>query len=1059
MRLPHAATRVVRFALAVLLAGALAASSAAKPASAATTARQNAPPQATNLNTPEVYTEDTPLNLTDIVVSDDDPVTTATLVLSNPAAGSLTTGTIGSTTSTYNPGAGTWTASGPIPEVNSLLADVTFIPAPNFNASFLMFTSVSDGFNPPVNGVKNMTGIAVDDPPQATNLSVPETYTEDVPLNLADIVVSDIDNFTTQVSLTLSNPTAGSLTTATSGGVTSTYIAAAGTWTASGAIPDVNALLAGVTFVPAPNFNGGFSIATSVSDGIAPPLTGTKFITGLPVNDPPQATNLSAGETYTEDVPLNLIDIVVSDVDNNGTTATLTMSNPGAGILTTGSVGGTTATFGAGVWSASGPIANVNALLAGVTFVPAANFNATFTILTSVTDGISAPVTGSKVMTGVPVNDPPQATNLNAAETYTEDTPLDLIDIVVSDIDSPVLIATLTLSDPAAGSLTTTTSGSTTSTYNALTGVWTSNGPIADVNALLASVSFVPAPNGNGAFSISTSVSDGIAPALTGTKAVTGIAVNDAPALDISKLPAMQPVQENAAAPPIGGSGTPVSNLVDFAVPTGQVDNVTDPDAGALLGIAVVAVDPHVIAYYSTNGGATWTVMGSVGLPNARLLAADGVTRIFLQPAPNFYGSLPNALSFRAWDRTSGSNGGLADASSSGGSTAFSIAIGAISQFIVHVDQSPQATNLSASEVYVEDTPLDLANIVVSDPDDANTAVTLTLSTAAGVLTTATSGSVTSTFANGVWNASGPIADVNVLLAAVTFVPAPNFNASFAIGTQVSDGVLAVSGTKNVTGIPVNDAPVLDASKTPTIPAVQENSGAPVGAVGALVSTLVDPAIPSGQLDNVLDPDAGAALGIAVVAVAPNVIAYYSLDGTTWTAMGTASVSSARLLAADANTRIYLQPPTGFSGTLSDALTFRAWDQTSGVNGALASTVANGGSTAFSTATDGINEDVTAAADVSQAPIEFSLETVGPNPSSGPIALAFSLPWSTPVRLTIVDVGGRTVATLADGSYDPGRYQVGAGARTTNATATPGIYFARLVTSRGTLVRRLVVAR
>ena len=56
-------------------------------------------------------------------------------------------------------------------------------------------------------------------------------------------------------------------------------------------------------------------------------------------------------------------------------------------------------------------------------------------------------------MTGIAVNDPPVATNLSAAETYTEDTPLNLIDIVVSDVDSPDVTASLTLSNPAAGSL------------------------------------------------------------------------------------------------------------------------------------------------------------------------------------------------------------------------------------------------------------------------------------------------------------------------------------------------------------------------------------------------------------------------------------------------------------------------------------------------------------------------------------------------------------------------------------------------------------------------------
>ena len=54
---------------------------------------------------------------------------------------------------------------------------------------------------------------------------------------------------------------------------------------------------------------------------------------------------------------------------------------------------------------------------------------------------------------------------------------------------------------------------------------------------------------------------------------------------------------------------------------------------------------------------------------------------------------------------------------------------------------------------------------MISDVDDSDLTVTLTLSdVAAGTLNTGTSGAVTSTFANGVWTASGAIADVNNLI-------------------------------------------------------------------------------------------------------------------------------------------------------------------------------------------------------------------------------------------------------------------------------------------------------
>jgi hypothetical protein len=493
-------------------------------AATAAVANVNDAPTATNLNTGQGYTEDTPLALTAIVISDVDSATvTATLTLSDVAAGSLNTATSGTVTSTF--AAGVWSASGAIADVNALLAGLTFTPALNYNSSFTIATSISDGVAAPLTGSKAITGSAVNDAPTAANLNADQSYIINTPLDLIDIVVSDVDSATVTATLTLSDVAAGSLNTATSGTVTSTF--AAGVWSASGAIADVNALLAGLTFTPALNYNSSFTIATSISDGVAAPLTGSKAINGVLTNTAPTATNLNAGQGYTEDTPLALTAIVISDVDSATVTATLTLSDVTAGSLNTATSGTVTSTFAAGVWSASGAIADVNALLAGLTFTPTLNYNSSFTIVTSISDGVAAPLTGSKSMTGIAVNDAPTAANLNAGQGYTEDTPLALTAIVISDVDSATVTATLTLSDVASGSLNTATSGTVTSTFAA--GVWSASGAIADVNALLAGLTFTPALNYNSSFTITTSVSDGVAAPLTGSKAINGLAVNDTP--------------------------------------------------------------------------------------------------------------------------------------------------------------------------------------------------------------------------------------------------------------------------------------------------------------------------------------------------------------------------------------------------------------------------------------------------------------------------------------------------------------------------------------------------
>ncbi|MBF0439716.1 MAG: hypothetical protein HQL93_11425, partial [Magnetococcales bacterium] len=81
-----------------------------------------------------------------------------------------------------------------------------------------------------------------------------------------------------------------------------------------------------------------------------------------------------------------------------------------------------------------------------------------------------------------------------------------MTDIVITDSDSPIVTATLTLSSSEAGTLSTATSGSVSSTFNGT--VWWVTGPIADVNALLAGVSFTPQANWSQNFTITTEVID-----------------------------------------------------------------------------------------------------------------------------------------------------------------------------------------------------------------------------------------------------------------------------------------------------------------------------------------------------------------------------------------------------------------------------------------------------------------------------------------------------------------------------------------------------------------------
>ena len=197
-----------------------------------------------------------------------------------------------------------------------------------------------------------------------------------------------------------------------------------------------------------------------------------------------------------------------------------------------------------------------------------------------------------------------------------------------------------------------------------------------------------------------------------------------------------------------------------------------------------------------------------------------------------------------------------------------------------------------------------------------------------------------------------------------------------------------------------NRAPVLDNTGTPTLTTIDGNDTNNVG-------TLVSAIIASGFAGNpITDLDLGALQGIAVTAVDnTNGTWQFSIDGgSTWTPFGTPSDNEARLLASDANTRIRFVPNPNFNGTVAAGITFRAWDQTLGINGGTANitTIETGGATPFSIETETAAIAVTAAANPipnqpdqpnqpTPTPIDTPNDTITVGDSTGPSQFLFTL--------------------------------------------------------------------
>jgi hypothetical protein len=135
---------------------------------------------------------------------------------------------------------------------------------------------------------------------------------------------------------------------------------------------------------------------------------------------------------------------------------------------------------------------------------------------------------------------------------------------------------------------------------------------------------------------------------------------NRAPILDNSGSPTLTAVTEDDTNPPGDSVGARFNALI------------TDPDLGAVKGIAITATSGDGAWQYRGATDATWTALGALSNSSALLLADTASLRFLPRLALN--NGQTATMTFRAWDRTKGDAGTKADTSSNGGTTAFSAA-------------------------------------------------------------------------------------------------------------------------------------------------------------------------------------------------------------------------------------------------------------------------------------------------------------------------------------------------------------------------------------------------
>ena len=508
----------------------------------------NAAPTAT----PDTNTtgEDTPLVVTaanGVLANDSDVDNVTTLTVTQFSVAGVI-GTFGAN------------ATASIPGVGSLVihtdGSYAFNPAADYNGPVPVVTyTVSDGITTTDSTLTLSVGAIADIVGDTVNA------TEDAPITFNPITganeASGADNFE-------GTPTLTAVGAAAHGTVT---FAADGT----------------IVYTPSANYNGPDSFTYTVSSG-GTTETATINVNVAAVNDAPTQV-VPGAQSTAEDSALNISGVSVADVDSASLTTTISVAHGTLGVAA-GS-GASVSGDASSTVTLTGSAAQINAALATIHYVPAADYNGADAMTVSTSDGIAAPVTSSVAIGIAPV--------------------VDIVaDTVAATEDTPVTFNPITGANETAGA----------DNFEDAARTLTAVGAPAHGTVTFAAdgtITYTPAANYNGPDSFTYTVTSG-GVTETATITINVAAVNDAPTLTV---PAAQSTAEDTA--------KPISGVT-----------VADVDGDTLTTTLTVAhgtLDVAAGATLAGNGAGTVKLTGTAAQINASL------TGLTYHPTADYNGS------------------------------------------------------------------------------------------------------------------------------------------------------------------------------------------------------------------------------------------------------------------------------------------------------------------------------------------------------------------------------------------------------------------------------------
>jgi len=596
-----------------------------------------------------------------------------------------------------------------------------------------------------------------------------------------------------------------------------------------------------------------------------------------------------------------------------------------------------------------------------ITYAPTANYSGSDSFVVKVTDTSGRTDTITVNVTVSPVNDPPEITGANPREvTCSEDenpTPFSL-SLSATDIDT--LGTSLTWS-----TLTAPTNG-TVAAYTPSTGASTS-------------VNYNPNPGYFGSDSFVVRVSDGAGGTDTVTVNVT-IEEEQHPVITEGASTTVN-MDENSSPTPFSLSLNATDDktpLVSLAWSIGSTASNGDANLfNTTGGTVAVSYVPNFL--YNGNDSFTVVVADATGRtdtitvnvviadqPDAPIIT-NGATATINMSEDN--SPIPFALTVSATD-TDTDDSLLAwsiSVAATNGTASVNTAVG--SSTVITYTPTQDYFGSDAFTIQVEDPDGTRDTIAVSvniasvnDPPVITEGATLTQTIDEDGFPTAFALTLNATDVDNpdvdlTWSISPNPTSGNASVSgaptgasqAINFVPLLNQNglAADSFGVKVSDGATGedtIIITLNIN--PINDAPILNSAVDARLLAIKEDQLQPASTtVSAILAS--DTLIPN----PITDVDFGALRGIAL-------IAYDNTNGTweyrivgalDWSPVPALAVDTGLLLAPSAQLRFV--PAANYNGTVSPGITFRAWDQSSGADGSIASLATVGSITPFSSAT------------------------------------------------------------------------------------------------------------